>query len=452
MLTVEEKGGLYVETSTIALIIVAVMLILYITEILPIATTSILAVLALAIFGVIPMTGRVIDGAFVPGAFSGFGNDIVYLIVGMIVVGNAVFESGVAEVMGKKIISLVGTNERIFMLALVPVTIAFSMFLSNTATAGIMLPIVASAVAASSGKLSKKNTFMMIGIIAVAGGGLTIVGSTPQQIALAYLNDSGHGTIGFWELSWTGAPILILAVIFFQTIGLKLQKKFFDFPEVDEGVPVPALNRAGEEKPKSVAKMWITVAILVFCVVGFITVDFDFAFWSLGVVAMVGAVACVATGCISQKRVFEKMDWTTVVIMGCSFGISAGIEQSGAGELVANTMINILGDRMTPWLLAAALALITMLLSNFMSSTACAALLIPIAGSLAMTLGYDIKSIVMVIAISANVAYATPVSTPPITMTLVGGYRFKDYVKVGGLFNLMAYILLILLFPLVLNF
>ena len=430
------------ESSTIALIIIGAMLILYITEVFPIATTTFLAVLALAIFGVIPMGT----------AFEGFGSDTTFLIVGTVVLGSSLYETGVTDVFAKyimKIMSRVGTNERVFILVLIPITVGISLFLSNTATSAIMLPIVGSIVAVSGGKLTKKNTFMMIGIIAVAGGGVTIVGSTPQLIALQYLVDGGYEPIRFWELAWTGVPILLLAVIFFQTIGLKLQNKVFNFPDV---VDPPKANGATKDDPKNVKKMWINTAILVFCIAGFLTERYDWAFWSLGGISMVGAILCIVTGCIKQHRVFERMDWTTVVIMGCSVAISAAIRDSGAGRLIADTVINILGDSMTPWLLCAVLALLAMVLTNFMSSTATTALLVPIAASLARELGFDVKSFVMVIAIAGNIGYATPVSTPPITMTLVGGYRFKDYVKVGGLFNLMAYILLILLFPLVLNF
>ena len=419
------------ESSTVALIIIALTMVLYATEWLPIATTSILACLALAIFGVLPITG----------AFAGFGNDIVYLIVGMVIVGNALFETGVAKLIGGTIISLVGTRERLLMLALVPVTTLISMFLSNTATASIMLPLVASAVVASGGKLTKKNTFMMIGILSVTGGGLTLVGSTPQLIAQGFLFDGGHETMGFFEIARTGLPILLLLIIYYQTVGFILQKKFFTFPDVADDAPAVS-DAAGKEEPKSVAKMIISVWILVFCIIGFLL-----DIWSPGVIAMVGAAACVITGCISQKQLFAKMDWTTVTVMGASFGISAGMQQSGAGALISQTAINLLGDNVTPWLLWSTLALLSMILTNFMSSTATAALLVPIAGLVALELGFDVKAMVMAIAIAANIGYATPVSTPPMTMTLVAGYRFKDYVKVGGLFNLLAYILLVLIYP-----
>ena len=423
------------QPSTIALIILGVMLILFVTEKLPIATTALLACMAFAIFGIIPVSR----------AFSGFGNDIVFLICGMVVVSNALFETGVAPLLGKKIVSVVGTNERVFLFALLLVTVTLSAFLSNTATAAMMLPIAGSSIAASGGKLSKKNTYMAVGIISVAGGGLTLVSSTPQLLAQAALAEGGYGAMGFFEIGFIGVPIVLAVLVFFLTIGCKLQRKVFDFPELKDDSPKPESARPVSAR-KNVVKMCISVGILLFCTIGFIT-----GLWSYGVVAMVGAVLCVVTGCISQQRVFQKMDWTTVVVMGCSFGIGAGLSESGAGAMVAQGIISLLGSNMSPWLLCAALALVSVVLTNFMSSTATASLLIPISILVAVELGYDVKSIVMSVAIATNIGYATPIATPPMTMTLTAGYRFKDYVKVGGLVNVLVYVVSIALFPLVLN-
>ena len=434
------------ESSTIALIIIGIMMVLYITELLPIATTSLLACLALAVFGVIRL----------PDAFGGFGNDIVFLIAGMIVVGDALFETGVAGLISKKIISVVGANEKAFLGALIVVMIPISAFLSNTATAAMILPIAASAVAASGGKFKKKNIFMAVGMISVAGGGLTLVSSTPQLIAQGLLKEGGYGEIGFFEIALTGAPVFVLLAIYALTVGYWMTNKVFAFQEPEAGAA--AISDAGadlaeydsgktqKKSRKEVARMYISIAALVFCVTGFIS-----GLWTTGIVAMAGAIVCVVTGCISQEKVFNKMNWTTVVVMGCSFGIAAGLEQSGAGRLIAHGMIDLLGDRLSPWLLCATLALAAVILTNFMSSTATAALLVPIAALVALELGYDVKSIVLSVAIAANIGYATPISTPPLTMTLAAGYRFMDYVIYGGVFNILAYILVVLLFPLMLN-
>ena len=426
------------EPSTIALIIVGATLVLYVADILPIALTSIIACLALAVFGVIPLTS----------AFAGFSNDIVFMIAGMMVVGAALFETGAADVIGKKIVSAVGTNERVFIAALMLFSIPFSAFLSNTATASIMLPIAASAIGASGGRLTKKNTYMPIGIACVAGGGLTLVSSTPQLIAQGLLRDGGYQTMSFFEIGYTGFPVLALLIVYCMTIGFSLQRKVFGFPEVaDEFPAIPANGAdAGKSPEKSVLKMFISIGALVFCIIGFLA-----GLWTLGIVSMAGAAICVATGCISQKRVFQSMDWTTVILMGCSFGVAAGLEQSGAGTLIARGIITLMGDGISPWLLFSALALIAVLLTNFISSTATGAILIPIAIFAAADLGFDVKSAAIAVSVAANIGYATPISTPPLTMTLTGGYRFMDYVKVGGLFNLLAYVLVVILFRFVLK-
>jgi len=424
------------ETSTIALIIIGFMLVLFVTERIPLATTAILACLAMAIFGVIPVTT----------AFSGFGNDIVFLIAGMLIVGNAIFETGAAKEVGEIIVSAVGKNETVFMIVIILVSVVISLFMNNSATAALMLPIAASAVAASKGKLQKKNSFMMIGIAVCVGGGLTLVGSPPQLIAQAFLEQGGHETMGFFEISKFGLPVLGLLLVFYLTVGRKLQNKIFNFPEVedDKSKLASADSESADAAPKSVVKMLISAGILLFCIIGFIT-----GLWSMGVVAMLGASLCVITGCISQKRLFEKMDWTTVVILACSFGVATGLEASGAGNLIATGLLSLFGDNLTPWLLCAVLAFVAIVITNFMSSTAAASILIPISAFAAIEAGFDVKAAVMITAVAANIGYATPVSTPPITMTLSAGYRFMDYVKFGGLFNLLAYILIVLLIPIV---
>ena len=426
------------DTGVIALIIICAMMVLYVTELLPMAVTSILACLAMAVFGVIPLES----------AFSGFANDIIYMVAGMFVVGAALFETGAARFIGQRIVSVVGTNEKTFIAALILISIPASAFLSNTATAAIMLPIATSAITASGGKLTKKNSYMAIGIACVAGGGLTLVSSTPQLIAQGLLREGGYQPISFFEPGYTGVPVFALMFIYFMTVGYRLQKRVFDFPETHDGSFVKSPDESGAESAPhgSVVKMCISAGALVFCIVGFIC-----GLWTIGIVAMIGAVICIVTGCISQKEVFRKMDWTTIIVVGCSFGVAAGLDHSGAGRMIARGMISLLGNEASPWLLCSSLALVAVVLTNFMSSTATGALLIPIAIFSAAELGCDVKSAAIAVAIASNIGYATPISTPPLTMTLSGGYRFRDYVKVGGLFNIFAYILIVLLFPLVLN-
>lgn len=428
------------DTAVIALIIIGVALVLYITEVFSVATTSILAILAMVVFDVIPFSA----------AFGGFANDMVFLIVGMVIVGNTLFETGVAQILGKGIIRISQGNEKLFVVILILVATIPAAFLSNTAAAAMMLPVAASAVAASKGKFTKKNTFMVIGIAAVTSGGLTAVGSTPQLIARDRLVEAGIEPFSFFQLAWAGAPVIILLLVYYLTIGRMILKKTAR-PEDEAELALPTESEGIVEVERNPIKIWITLGVLVFCITGFISGGFWALDLSLGTIAMIGATICIATKCIGQKRVFETMDWTTVVVIGASLGLSAGLDESGAGAMVAQGMVGFLGENVSPWLLTAGLALIAVILGNFMSSTATAALLIPISMSVAIEMGIDVKSVVMAVVIACNISYATPVSTPPMTMTLSAGYKFVDYIKFGGLFNLLAYALVVLLFPLILN-
>lgn len=212
------------EPSTIAIIIIMAVIVLYATEIIPLAVTSILACLAMGIFHVLPFKD----------AFAGFSNDIVMMVIGVVIIGEALFETGVARIIGETIISIVGTNERVFLLVIILIAAGLSAFLSNTATVAMLMPIVATAAAKSGGKITKKNTYMALGFAAVAGGACTLVGSTPQLVAQAILKETGNRPMGFFELGYGGIPRVILIVVYYLTIGYWLQKKVFKFPERED--------------------------------------------------------------------------------------------------------------------------------------------------------------------------------------------------------------------------
>lgn len=136
------------EESTIALLILAATIVLFATELIPIPVTAVSAALAMGIFGVIPFSS----------AFSGFANDITIMIIGSMIVGEALFETGVAEQLGNIILRAVGKSERAFLLACVATSAVLSAFLSNTAVVAMMLPVVAATAAKSNGLIEKKTS------------------------------------------------------------------------------------------------------------------------------------------------------------------------------------------------------------------------------------------------------------------------------------------------------
>lgn len=417
-------------SSTIALIILAITIVFFVSGKIPLSITAVGAALAMGVFGIIPFSS----------VFAGFSNDVTMMVIGSMVLGEALFETGVAQKIGSTIIKMVGTKEKVFIVTVVVVTAILSAFLSNTAVVAIMMPMIAATAASSRGVITKKNTFMAVGFAANIGGGMTLVGSTPNVVGQGLLNDAGLASMSFFDLTLGSIPRLLFIVAFYATVGCAIQNKVFNFPEVED----ENMAAMTEGKKYNKSKMVISTVILVLTVIGFIS-----GIWTVGAVAMIAALACVITGCITIKQVFARLDWTTVWVLAGSLGFAAGISQSGAGQMIADVVIGFLGENISMFSLMIVFTLLSVVLGNLMSSTATMALLGPIAISMCTTLGFEAKPIFMAIIWSLNLAFLNPVATPPVTMTLQAGYRFLDYTKIGAILMAGCLILTIVMYPII---
>ena len=144
-------------SSTIALIILAITIVFFVSGKIPLSITAVGAALAMGIFGIIPFSS----------VFAGFSNDVTMMVIGSMVLGEALFETGVAQKIGSTIIKMVGTKEKVFIVTVVVVTAILSAFLSNTAVVAIMMPMIAATAASSRGVITKKNTFMPLVLLLI---------------------------------------------------------------------------------------------------------------------------------------------------------------------------------------------------------------------------------------------------------------------------------------------
>ena len=413
------------DPAVLALIVLGVVVVLYVTEVIPLALTSIGGCIAMALLGIVSFSD----------AFSGFSNNVVLLIAGMMVVGSALFETGAAENIGNRITTAARSSEKIILLMIMVVVGMLSAFLNNTATTAVFVTVVFGIVMNNKTRFKSARMLMPVAFAANAGGMLTLVGSTPTVIIQGVLTQSDYAPLGFFEFSKIGLPVLVLVIVYMLTIGykslnsLKVEKK---------KTPWEIPNGNG---PKKTHKMKTAVAIMLLCVVLFATEAIP-----TGLTAMVGAWLVLFTGCVRVKETFEHFDWTTIFVLAGSLGIARGLEVSGAGELISDTVLGI-GFADSPYIIFAILVGIGGVLTQFMSNTATTALLAPIALFIAQGMGVSPYPLMLGLCSMTAAAFASPVATPPNTMVLVGGYRFKDYLLVGGVLNLLVYIMVISLVP-----
>ena len=418
--------------STIAIIIMLCMLVFFALDKIPVWLTATLAVLAMGLFGVIGFSD----------VFEGFSNDITFLGFGAIALGNMLSESGVTKVLGKKILKaqfLVG-NERIFVSVMFTISCLISMFMSNTVAVAMLMPIISSIAAATRGKITKKHSIMSIGIGSVLGGNVFLISSTPQLAAQNILEAENLQSLGFAELAKGAVPLIVVGILYFSTVGYWLQKRVLSFPETYDGSEDESGGTGTDNINRK--KMWLSIAIFAAAIVGF------FAGWATyGYVAITAVCVGVLTRCISPKRLFSTMDWNTVVVLAAALGFANGMNRSGAAEVIANSMLSLVGDS-NVFLVGAMLILISSLISQLMSNVAAVTILTPLSIALATGMGREPIPFVVMIILGASLDFATPMGTTPMTMTLAAGYRFKDYVKVGGLLNIILVVVAIFLVPL----
>ncbi|MDT3663868.1 MAG: SLC13 family permease [Anaerobiospirillum sp.] len=411
--------------AIITLVVLAVVAFLFVTELIPLAVTAIGASVALGFLGV--LTPKEV--------FSGLSNSTVVLFAGMFVVGAAMLESGLAQTIGNSVVKKVGTKELPLMVALMILTILMSSFASNTGTVACLMPVIIGICVAA--KIPSSALLMGLAIAANTGGTITMVGTPPNIIAAGALDAAGIKPFGFFEFAAIGIPLSIMSVIYMVLIGRRILPHNYS----DVGA-VSTVSSSGTPRSRIVCLL-----ILLFVIAGLI---FGIPGLTQEMVAIIGALACVLFGCLSEKKAYQGIDWVTIFLFAGMLPISTALEKTGAGAMIADEVVGLVGDNPSPYLFMLVLFCLSCGLTQFMSNTAAAALLCPIGISIANKMGCSPYPVLMAIAIAASCAFTTPVATPPNTLVMgPGKFKFVDYIKIGVPLVFLSLIICVVIIPMV---
>lgn len=409
------------DQSIIATIIVLCTCVLYVLELFPVAVTTLIGMLAMVFANILTPTE----------AFSGFTSTPVMLVIGMVIIIDALLDSGVAGKIGKVLSKLVGKSEKTFVIVIFLLSAGMSMFMTNAALVAMFMPFIASVAAVSDGKITKKNTYLTLATGGLIGGTGTLVGSTAPLLASNALEAVGEKPFGFFETLPISLTLIIVMVICYHFFLYRYQAKCFDFEEVlDESEK--NIGQVQIDKKKAT----ISLFVFLICVVLFIVQPFG---WDLGLISVSGAVILVVTKCVDGKAALKNMFWPAIITLGAALGIAKGFVSSGVGEMVIRWLIDSLGMWVAhPMVLITLFLLAGYVLSLFMSNGSLVAMLASIAVPMAIEVGIDPRPLAMACVFGASLAMATPAATTSVTMVQVAGYRFKDYLRVGGLTGIIG--------------
>ncbi|HGJ4159015.1 TPA: SLC13 family permease [Salmonella enterica subsp. enterica serovar Grumpensis] len=419
------------EPITLTLCLLVFAIVMFVWEKVPLAVTSMIVCVALVITGVLN----------IKQAFAGFIDTNVILFVAMFIVGGALFETGMANKVGGVITRFAKTEKQLIFTIMVVVGL-MSGVLSNTGTAAVLIPVVIG-VAAKSG-FSRSRLLMPLVFAAALGGNLSLIGAPGNLIAQSALQNIGGG-FGFFEYAKIGLPMLICGILYFLTIGYRF------LPNNATGGEVGSV---GEQRDYSHVPQWkqqLSLVVLIATILGMI---FEKKIGvSLAVTGCIGALVLVVSGVLTEKQAYKAIDSQAIFIFGGTLALAKALEMTGAGKLVADYVIGMLGQNSSPFMLLIAVFALSVVMTNFMSNTATTALLVPVSLSIAAGMGADPRAVLMATVIGGSCAYATPIGMPANMMVLsAGGYKFVDYAKAGIPLIIVSTIVSLILLPILFPF
>ena len=406
--------------SSIAIIILIATFVLFACTKIPLSVISIAAMLAMAMTGIIDYKT----------AFAGFSNSALFLVAGMMVIGKAIVVTGLAPKLGLLLVGgRKGNDETWFSMKLACLSFGLSVFLSASLVVGILMPVIDAVAEASDGKITRKNTYMILGLASMLGNSLLTISASSTLSAVSILESSGYHPISIFAPVRIILPAVLLILILYVTVGRKIVLRWLDFQEC--AVETTG-NRPSGEKGFHGQQM-IVIAVMAGIVIALL------AGVNYGAAALLGICILILSGCITEKEAFDGISWGTLVVVACSMSLSAGITSSGAGEIIADTFVRLAGPLgNSPMGLYWIIFAIASLISNVMSDNGTIAIVLPIALALAEKNGFDLEPFFLAACIGTKTALATPICVPPMTQIGIVGYRFKDYLRIGGLVNLIC--------------
>lgn len=416
--------------TTITLLFLVFAIVSFILEKIPLGLTASICALGLTLTGILDVSTT----------FSQYVNSNVILCIGMFVVGQALFETGMANKIGG-LVTRFAKTEKTLIIAIMVIAGVMSEFLSNTGTAAVLIPVVCG-IADESG-YSRSHLLMPLVFAAALGGNLSIIGAPGNLMGVNALQEMGIKT-SFFMYAPIGIPMLLIGILYFVCFGYKL---------LTQNQNEAAQNLEEQKDFSNVPKWKQIISLVVLIVVIFAMIFEELIGISIQLSACLGALFLVLTGVLTEKEALNSIDLKVVLLFGGSLSLAKALDVTGAGSMIADKIVGLLGSNPNPILLLLVIFLVTCVLTNFMSNTATTALMIPIAVSLANSLGADPRSVVIATVIAGSCAYATPIGMPANTMVVgLGGYKFKDYVKSGLPLILVSFAICMILLPILFPF
>ena len=410
---------------------------MWIMEVVPSWATSVAIIGLMLLFcsdsGIKPMCNPDDVGQLLSykGVMACFADPVIMLFIGGFILAIAATKTGLDAQLAKVLLVPFGKKSNMVLLGFLLITGLFSMFVSNTATAAMMLtfltPVFRQLPPEGKGRIS---VALSIPIAANLGGMGTPIGTPPNTIALKYLNDPEGLNLGIGFGQWMLIMVPLVLVLLF--IAWILLQKIFPFTQKTIELSIEGGMKKGVQSKIVIITFIVTVLLwLLDTVTGINSYT----------VALIPFVVFSLTGVISRKDL-EEINWSVIWMVAGGFALGYGLNQSGLAELAVES---IPFGSFSPILILILSGIICYILSNFISNSATAALLMPILAIVCGAMGDKLDAIggtstvLIGVAIAASSAMVLPISTPPNALAYATNLvTQKDMARIGLIVGLIS--------------
>ncbi len=437
------------------------MIIWWITEAVPIPVTALLPGIILPLFHV----SGIVNGEFFPlngkNVLLNYAHPIIFLFLSGFLLAAAMQKWGLDRRLTLYILTRgkIANNSRLVLLGMMSTSAFLSMWISNTATTAMLLPLGIGVITHAGGKVGESNfgKAIMLGIAWAAsiGGVGTIIGTPPNGICVSILSSSNISQINFLDWMKFGVPYVLL----FIPVAWFLLIKIFppEMKRIKGGKDLLSHQRSELGAWARGEKLTICVfAIVVILWVtnpfwGFVfskSISASLSWFDESIIALFAALLLFLFPVDWKNRKFvlnwadaKFVDWGTLLLFGGGIALSDAMFKTGLAAWIATSTVAMLGKPSIIFLIFAIVLMIDFL-TEVTSNTAVISMMIPILISIASGIGVDPTALCIAATVAASMAFMLPVATPPNALVYGSGYiKITDMVKGGFLLDIIGWLL-----------
>lgn len=433
------------------------MAIWWFTEAVPIAVTALLPIVCFPLFGV----------GTAAQTLKEYSNDTIYLFLGGFLIAAGIARWGLDRRIALHTIRIVGTKPKQIVMGIMLATAFLSAWVSNTATAAMMLPIALALMAVvRSTRVNEpidkaERNFGVCLLLSVAygaslGGVYTLIGTPPNGIFARFVDQTYNVPVNFVDWLMISAPTMTILII-----ATYLMLVFVLFREQPGELPGGKEWVANEIKHLGPLTRGEWTVLIVFCAAALL--------WTFGPMLrgleiggmkpfkpMSDTIIAMAAGIIlfiipvDAKKGIHALDWSSaakgvswdvLLLFGGGLAMAAAIQRTGAAEAVGAAAVSLAG--MPEWVIVGGVTTLACFASEFTSNTALAATMMPLVAAIADSIGADVQALLVGATMATSCAFMMPVGTPPNAMVFgTGRIKIGDMLRAGIWLNILAVIII----------